>query len=137
MKNLTVYLMFDGACEAAMNFYRDALRGEIVSLMRMGDSEMPVPDDFKNYIMHSVLQAGSICLMASDTMPQHPIVFGNNAHLSLDFDNADEQTAVFEHLASGGNVTMPLQDTFWGARFGTLTDQFGVCWMFNYDYPKA
>ena len=56
---------------------------------------------------------------------------GDNIHMSLNFTDEAEQTKIFEHLSTGGKITMPLGDTFWGARFGMLTDQFGIHWMFN------
>jgi PhnB protein len=58
-------------------------------------------------------------------------------HLSFNFESEDQINHVFEALSAGATVSMPLQDTFWGARFGMLTDKFGVNWMFNYDKPKA
>ncbi len=58
-------------------------------------------------------------------------------HLSINFNNAGEQERVFNALSEGGQVSMPLQDTFWGARFGMLADKFGVNWMFNYDKQQS
>jgi PhnB protein len=63
-------------------------------------------------------------------------VRGSNLSLSLNFNDADEMNKTFEALSEGGKVTMELQDTFWGARFGMLQDKFGFNWMFNHDYKK-
>ena len=61
------------------------------------------------------------------------LVKNGMVHLSINFEDLAEEEKVFHALSEGGKVTMPLQDTFWGARFGMLTDKFGVNWMFNYD----
>jgi PhnB protein len=74
--------------------------------------------------------------MLSDTMPGMPFTPEGNAHVCLDFDDAADMAKRFDALAAGGKVTMPLQDTFWGAKFGMLTDAFGVRWMFNCEKHK-
>jgi len=74
-------------------------------------------------------------LMASDIMPGMPFKQGNNFSVMIECENAAEQDRIFAALGEGGTVTMPLQDTFWEARFGMVTDQFGISWMFN--LPKA
>jgi PhnB protein len=75
-------------------------------------------------------------LMVSDSMPGQPVTGGTNMSLSLNFDSVADIERVFGALSEGANITMPLQDTFWGARFGMLTDRFGINWMFNHDYQK-
>lgn len=134
MKSLDPYLMFDGNCREAMTFYADALKAE---LEMMDASQGPCAPEDAGRILHARLGKGSWRLMASDTMStsgmrSKPVV-GDNFQLSLDCDSAEEQDAVFEKLAEGGTVRMELQDTFWGARFGMLTDRFGVEWMLNFD----
>ena len=133
MKRLNVYFTFDGICEIAMNFYAACLGGNIEFMQRFSDAPMETDPSAKDRIMHCTLRAGDIVLMASDSMPDMPVVSGGQVNLSLNFDNENEQTETFNKLAEGGKVTMALEDTFWGARFGMLTDQFGVNWMFNYD----
>ena len=64
-------------------------------------------------------------------MQEHPFVQGTNVHLNIDCESVEEIDRLFGALSAGGTVTMPLQDTFWGARFGLLNDKFGVQWMFN------
>ena len=81
--------------------------------------------------MHAVLDLGPSVIMLSDTMPNAPANTGGNVHITLDFDNPDEMATKFDALAAGGKVTMPLQNTFWNARFGMLTDAYGINWMFN------
>jgi PhnB protein len=73
--------------------------------------------------------------MASDNMPGMPFTLGNNFSISIDCDTAEEIDKLFNALGENGKVTMPLQKTFWAARFGMLTDQFGINWMFNLNEP--
>jgi len=70
-------------------------------------------------------------------MPGSPFKQGTNFSICLNPESLAEAEKVFSALAEKGKVTMPLQDTFWGARFGMLTDQFGINWMFNFEKPKA
>lgn len=137
MEQIVPYLNFGGNCEEALNFYKDALGGEIETIMRYEGAPMDVPDDHKNKVMHSHFRAGDLTFMASDAMHGKPPTVGNNISLSLNFSNEEDQKKVFENLSAGGNVTMPLQDTFWGATFGMCTDKFGINWMFNHDKPQS
>jgi len=131
MKQLNVYLAFPGTCESALNFYKDALGGEIVSLQRYGETPMGAPEDQKQLVMHATFKAEGVDLMACDVNDKHLVNSGNQVSLSLNLDDEAEQTDIFNKLAAGGQITMPLEDTFWNARFGMLTDQFGVCWLLN------
>ncbi|HEV2831803.1 MAG TPA: VOC family protein, partial [Hanamia sp.] len=72
----------------------------------------------------------------SDSGNNDEVTSGTNLSLSLNFNVLEEMEKTFEALSQGGNITMPLQDTFWGARFGMLTDKFGFHWMFNHDLKK-
>ena len=134
---LAPYIMFDSNCEEALNFYAKAMDGKIVDIMRFGDmpGENPMSDADKKKVMHSNFEAGKIKFMASDN-PMGTSGQGGLVHLSLHFEDGDRQEKVFNALAEGGKVTMPLQDTFWGARFGMLQDKYGVNWMFNHDKPR-
>jgi PhnB protein len=134
---MVIYLFFNGNCEAAMNFYAKALNGNIVSIQRYGDADMPCDEADKGKVMHGVLQTAEFMMMFSDTTGKEPAVFGTNYSLSLNFHDETSIDAAFVALAEGGTTDMPLQDTFWGAKFGMCTDKFGVRWMFNYDRPKA
>lgn len=136
MKDITPYLTFNGTCRQAMTFYKDILGGDL-ELMDFASSPMEVPDEAKNNIMHAILSTNSFTLMASDTMPNQAVTNGNSVSLSINCQSTDEINHLFNSLSEGGEITMPLEDTFWGARFGMLTDKFGTCWMFNYDYPQA
>ena len=87
--------------------------------------------------MHARLTKGSSeLLMASDTQPGMPLQQGNNVSVSVHCESVQEIDTFFAALSDKGAVSMPLQDMFWGARFGMLTDQFGIRWMFNFEHPK-
>lgn len=66
----------------------------------------------------------------------HKVTAGNNFHLSLEAESKEEADKLFKGLSSGGKVTQPLADAFWGAYFGMVTDKFGIQWMVNYTYPQ-
>ncbi|MGZ3652874.1 MAG: VOC family protein [Bdellovibrionota bacterium] len=132
MKSINVYLTFNGNCAQAMKFYEKCLGG---TLFMMPFSEAPMPEmkQVKDRVMHARLTSGNATLMASDTMPEHTFTRGNNFSVSIDCASSDEVGKLFAALSAGGKVTMPPQDTFWGAHFAMCTDQFGVQWMFNHD----
>lgn len=134
---LTPYLIFNGQCEEALKFYAKTLGGDIQGLSRYKDApgENSMGMDGEK-VMHSQLAVdGNVLLMASDG-PGGGSDSGM-AFLSLNFTDAGRIQNVFASLSDGGTVIMPLQDTFWGATFGMLKDQFGIKWMFNYDKPKG
>ena len=128
---LVPYLGFNGNCEEAINFYNDVFNGEITQLGRYGESPMETADELKDKIMHARLQFGDTLIMFSDMMGKHEAQAGNMISLSIDCDSTDQLEKVFSGMSQGGKVTMPLQDQFWGARFGMLTDKYGIHWMFN------
>lgn len=136
---LTPYIIFNGQCEEALNFYAKALGGEIKDLMRFEGSPAENMSADKQKVMHSHFAVdGNILFMASDSGQGGPEASnGGIVHLSLNFTDAGHIKNVFAKLGENGNVTMPLQDTFWGATFGMLQDRFGINWMFNYDKPKG
>ena len=135
MQNLTPYLMFDGDCEAAIHFYQKVFDGEIAFMGRFGDGQMEdVPEEAKNLVMHTTFNFWAGSIMASDVMPGTPISpkgAGNRFNLSLGFDELEKLESTFKELKAGGEVTMELQDTFWGDRFGMIHDRFGVHWMLS------
>ncbi|MFY9663757.1 MAG: VOC family protein, partial [Candidatus Cybelea sp.] len=130
---LEPYLLFDGKCEEALNFYKGAFRGEVEGLSRW--SEMPkdaggppVTPETSNRVMHASFKSDGVSFMASDATPGK--VYGEGPiSLSVATTDVAEAERVFNYLAAGGNVEMPMTDTFWGAKFGMLTDKFGIDWM--------
>ena len=128
---LNPYLNFPGNAEEALHFYANSLNGEITQLGTYGESPMPCDDDWKQKVMHARLVFDGNLIMVSDSFKGAPVNFDGNIQMSIDVENTERLNAVFEKMSEGGQVTMPLQDAFWGARFGMLKDKFGVSWMFN------
>lgn len=131
---LNPYLMFDGNCEEAFDFYARCFGGNIAMKMRYG--EAPTCDEVltaeqRNRIMHARLEFGGQVLMGSDATPEHPYEPIHGCMLSLNVDSVAEATRLFNALADGGNVMMALDKTFWAERFGMCRDRFGVPWMIN------
>jgi PhnB protein len=135
--NLNVYLFFNGNCEEAMNFYKEHLGGTIQSMMRYSDSPMQTSEAYRNKIMHGVMEIMGATVMFSDADEKRNVNVGDNFSISLNFKHDGDMQRTFDSLAgNGGTPTMPLQDTFWGARFGMCVDKFGINWMFNHEKGK-
>jgi PhnB protein len=136
MKEIVTYLNFDGTCRQAMEFYKKCLGGE---LFIMAFSEVPgaLPEghDAKDRIMHATVSKGGHKIMASDSLPGMPFHPGNNFSVSIHCDSVEETEKLFAAFSEKGKVVMPLQETFWAARYGMLVDQFGIQWMFNLEQP--
>ena len=129
---------FNGNTEEAINIYRSVLGGEFAMLMRFGDTPgcEEMPETEKNGIMHIALPVGNNVIMGTDVpSSMQQVTFGSNMSLSMSVNSREEADRVFNGLAEGGNATMPMNDMFWGAYYGMLTDKFGVQWMVSYD-PK-
>ena len=129
---LNPYLNFNGQCEAAFKFYEKCLGGKIVFTMTYGESPMAdkVPVEWRKKILHVRLMVGDQALMGADAPPEHyekPQGFS----VTIGIDDPSEAERIFHALAENGTVTMPVQKTFWAARFGLLVDQFGIPWMVN------
>jgi PhnB protein len=125
------YLFFDGRCEEAVEFYRGALGAEVQMLVRFKDSPEPdqlPPGTDPNKVMHCSLRVGEATVMASDGRCQGKPSF-QGFSLSLDVPDEAEADRVFNALAEGGRVQMPLAKTFFSPRFGMVADRFGVSWM--------
>jgi PhnB protein len=135
IKNLNPYIILDGNAEQAIRLYERALGAKLEGgLMRFGEVPGTPPDSpAKDRVIHAMLRIGEGVLMVSDSMPGTPFSATSNLHVCLHFTDKAEMAARFDALAAGGSVEMPLQDTFWNAHYGQLTDSFGVQWMFNCD----
>ena len=131
--NVQAYLMFNGRTEEAIDFYRQAVGAEVTMLMRFSDAPDPmppgmIPEGWDSKIMHSSFKVGEAELMASDGCQSDDAGF-KGVSLALSVKSPEEAAAVFAALSDGGQVTMPLAETFFSPSFGTLTDRFGVSWM--------
>lgn len=135
---LQIYLSFNGNCREAATFYNEAIGGEL-NLMTFGDSPMSaeVSEADKARIMHATITKGDFVLMASDSMPGQDVSFGSAVQLSIACTSEEEIDFLFPRLSEGGHVIMPLNVTFWNAKFGMFIDKFGIPWMLNYQIPQA
>ena len=136
MEAIVPYLNFNGNAAEVLAFYSKALDGKIMHQQTFGESPMPSSDEMKDKIMHAMFQAGQLVLMVSDCPPDMSATRGTNISLSLNFKDPAMTDKTFVALSENATITMELQDTFWGARFGMLTDQFGINWMFNFEKPR-
>lgn len=134
----TPYLSFDGDCADAFRFYADVLGGEVMALIAHGDTPMAeqFPPEWHARIMHGHLVAGDVVLFGGDRFP------GDGGQtsgfcISLHVDTAADADRIFDALADGGSVTVPLAASFWAERFGMLVDRFGTPWMINYEGSVA
>ncbi len=135
MKSFTSCFYFDGNCREAMTFYGKCLGAELhlQTFAQVPGYSAPLAE--VDRIVHARLTRGAEpILMASDTMPGMPLQQGNNFAVSIECESNEEVDKLFAALGENGKVGMPVQDMFWGARFGTLTDQFGIRWMFNFQH---
>lgn len=140
MATANVYLTFNGNCEEAFNFYKSVFGGEFAFMGRFKD--MPPSEDGKGMsgadaerIMHVMLPLSKeTSLMGSDTGGEWAAHFkqGNNMSVSITAGSKSEADKLFNGLAKDGQVTMPMNDTFWGSYFGMLTDKFGINWMMSF-----
>lgn len=136
MNSVVTCLNFDGNCRQAMTFYHMQLGGDLL-LNPVPDAQGQPSTDPAARILHAqLLRAGIPLLMASDSQQSGRLQPGNNFSVSVDCDSPVEIEQFFSSFSVGGQVTLPLQDTPWGARFGMLVDQFRVRWMFNCQIPR-
>jgi PhnB protein len=126
------YLFFEGRCEEAIDFYKNAAGASVEMLMRFkdspetGDNSM-MPAD-KNKIMHASFRIGDTLVGASDGGCANPMTF-KGFSLALKVDSDAEAERLFKSLGDGGTVHQPLIKTFFASRFGMLADRFGIGWM--------
>ncbi len=133
---VTPYLHFEGNSEEALNFYKGIFNGEIIRISRYSEAPMPVDDDWKNKLMHARLKFGGNMLYVSDGPKGYKSSKDGNIQLSVEIPDEIKIEEVFNKMAEGGTITMPLADQFWGAKFGMLKDKYGIGWMFNCEKKK-
>ena len=126
------HLAFNGQCEAAFKFYAECLGGKIEGMStyarpQVKDQTRP---EWHHKILHAVLIVGDDILMGSDT-PTEEYEEPKGFFVSLMIKDPADADRIFHGLAENGRVEMPIQETFWAARFGTVVDQFGIPWMIN------
>lgn len=137
MSALYPYLMFNGNCLEAMEFYKACFEGEL-TVSTYG--EMPgdeIRDEDKNLVMLAKLSTHGITLLASDrNSTREEVNFGTNITIYVDADKEESARKYFDHLADGGKITMPFEETLLGTISGLLTDKYGLHWLINYNLQK-
>jgi PhnB protein len=142
MAKMNPYLNFDGKAEEAFTYYKSVFGGEFLAdIYRMDGApgSENLPDNERNRVMHIALPIDAhTTLMASDILPSagHKLTEGNNVQLSLHPESREEADRLFNALSAGGQVEMPMEDTFWGAYFGSFTDKYGIKWMINQEQAR-
>lgn len=141
------YLNFPGNTEEAMLFYKSVFKTEFngAGIQRFGDlpadaSQPPMDEAIKKMVLHVELPTiGNHVLMATDAPKEmgFTLTQGNNMHISLEPETREETQRLFNELSAGGNITMPLEDMFFGSYYGSFTDRYGINWMLNFVNPKA
>lgn len=135
MKLLT-YVNYAGKCAEAFRFYEEHLGGKIVMMMTHGESPQPnpnVPADWKNAILHARIDLGETSLLGADIPNAEPM---KSTYLSLMADTIEGAERIYAVLSEGGQVFMPMQETFFAFRFGMLRDKFGANWMILKERPQ-
>ncbi|UPK44232.1 VOC family protein [Paenibacillus pabuli] len=128
--SLNVYLVTNGNGPEAVDFYKDVFDAKVLAIQTFGEGpsspDHPIPPEATDWIMHASLQIGGSVLMLSDTLPGMPHIIGNHISVTVNTDTADEAKQIFNKLEAGGEVGMPIQETFWSPAYGMVTDKFGV-----------
>ena len=128
------YLFFGGRCQEALDHYRDALGAQVDMVVRFDQSPDPVPEGmlapgFEKKVMHSAFRVGGNTILASDGCTEADGAEHKGFSLALSVAIEGEAHRAFDALADGGEVQMPLGQTFWSPCYGMLKDRFGVHWM--------
>jgi PhnB protein len=129
---LVPYLIFDGNCREAFAFYNELLGGQIVAMISHEDMGADQWPDWGDKIMHARLIIGDQVLMGSDSPPDY-YAQPQGMHVSLLVDSVDDADRVFNALADGGTIQMPMSEQPWATRFGMVVDRFGTQWMVTYE----
>ena len=127
---LYTYLNYGGNCRQAFEFYAEHLGGRITMLMTHGEMPGPntIPPERRNDVLHARMEIGGTTLLAADVPPERfqPM---RSAYLSLSLDSNEEAERLYDLLSEGGQVFMPMEETFFAHRFAMLRDRFGTSWM--------
>ncbi len=140
MPKINTYLSFNGNAEEAFDFYKSAIGGDYERIQYFRDlPDHQVTEEEKNRVMHIAFPIGNNLLMGCDTSDAfgNTVIMGNNFSISLSADSKEDADRLFANLSAGGKATMPMNNTFWGAYFGMLTDRFGISWMIDFELPKG
>lgn len=126
------YLVMDGNAKEAIQFYEKALDAQVVMVQTFGEMpanpDFPLPESARDCISHALLKVGETDLMFSDTFPGQPVQSSNQVQVCIMTDQAEQAKRIYEALREGGQVVMPLQETFWSPAYGIVADKYGVNW---------
>lgn len=127
---LTPYLMMDGNAKEAIQFYEKALDAKVLFSQTFGEMpenpEFPLPAEAKDRVSHAMVKVGEADLMFSDIFPGQPHQIGDQVTICISTSDVDKSKQIYEALQEGGQVKMPLQETFFSPAYGIVTDKFGV-----------
>ncbi|MDT8861933.1 VOC family protein [Alkalihalobacillus sp. MEB130] len=130
MTRLLPYLVMDGNAKEAVEFYEKALKASVFGVQTFGEMpanpDYPLPEEAKNRVSHAMIKVGETDMMLSDTFPGTPHEKGNHVTICIMADTKEQAKEFYEALKEGGQVTMPLQETFWSPAYGIVIDKFGV-----------
>jgi PhnB protein len=132
---LYTYLNYGGNCQEAFRFYERHLGGKITMMMThgQGPNSNAGPPDWKDAILHARMTIGETELLGADVPGYQPM---RSAYLTLIVSSTDEAERIYAALGDGGEIFMPLQETFFAFRFGQLPDKFGTSWMILHERPR-
>lgn len=134
---VNVYMIFNGNCQEAVEYYAQVFGADTLEISRYGD--MPpepgweLPEAAKNLVMHTSLDIHGSTVMFSDSMPDSTIPFGKNISVTVVADDLEKLTEEFNRLGQDGKIQMEMQKTFWSSGYGMLEDKFGISWQFSHD----
>jgi len=132
---VTPYLNFNGTCEDAFKTYERVLGGKIAAIFTFGTSPMAKRyPELADKIMHARLDVGDQMILGSDVPPEH-FQKAQGSAVCLEVDDVEKAERIFRELSEGGDVKMPIQETFWAKRYGHVVDRFGTPWMINVAQP--
>lgn len=129
------YVVTNGNGQEVVKFYEEALEAEVLAFQTYGDMpenpEFTISEEMKNLVLHAQLKIGESYLMLSDNFPDEPYQIGNQLNVALLLKDVEKMTAMFNKLAEGGEVLMPLQETPWSPAYGQVKDKYNVTWQFS------
>jgi len=131
---MNTYVNFAGKCAEAFRFYEKHLGGTMGMMMTHGQApdQSKVNPEWKDAVLHARISLGDTELLGADIPSAQPM---RSAYLSVSVESDDEAERIFSALSTGGEVFMPMQETFFATRFGQLRDRFGVNWMIIHERP--
>ena len=135
---LYTYLNYGGNCRQAFEFYVEQLGGRITEITTHGETGDPdsIPSDWKNAIVHARMELGETILMGADIPPDRfqPM---RSEYLTLMLDSVEDAERIYAILKDGGQIFMPMEETFFARRFAMLRDRFGTSWMLLNEHPAV